>query len=113
MTTFVLRTEDDDDLGFLMFADHEGEWPPPGINDCTISGFAFDPDVLRSPRGEWVMDHKHEEYRAAVSYTETTMTVEFDTPDGWSFRLTSNEEDGSSWTLTRAGEVLEGTGEFI
>lgn len=112
MTTFVIRTDDERDLGFLMFAGHDGDWPPAGANDCVFSGFPHDPALLDDPRGRLVMEAKGEEHSAEISYTDEEMTVRIPLPTGWTFDLRSNEA-GNRWTAERAGERIEGTGMFL
>lgn len=112
MTSFVIRTEDEEDLGFLLFASHEGEWPPAGANACIFSGSPNDPSLLDDPRGRFVMEHKGQEWIADVSYTDTEMTVEIDLRAGWAFRLRS-DANGNSWTAVREGETIRGTGMFL
>ena len=112
MTTFVIRTDDERDLGFLMFADHDGDWPPPGAHDCIFSGFPHDPDLIDDPRGRFVMDHKNEERSAEVSYADDEMTVRIGLPTGWTFELRSNA-DGNRWTAKRGETSVGGTGLFL
>lgn len=112
MTSFVIRTDDEEDLGFLLFANHEGEWPPVGANDCAFSGFPFDPALLDDPRARFVIDHRGEHCIADVSYTDTEMTVQIVLATGWTFNLRSNAE-GNAWTAVREGETLQGTGMFL
>ncbi|MCC7253202.1 hypothetical protein [Hyphomicrobium sp.] len=112
MTSFVIRTEDEEDLGFLLFASHDGEWPPAGANECIFGGFPNDPSLLDDPRGRFVVDHKGQEWIADVSYTDAEMTVQINLRTGWTFHLRSNAE-GNSWTAVRDGETLHGTGLFL
>lgn len=71
MTNFVIRTEDERDLGFLMFAGHDGDWPPAGRNDCVFMGAPRDPALLDDPRAFFVAEHKGHEWAADVGYTDT------------------------------------------
>lgn len=112
MTTFVIRTDDERDLGFLMFAGHEGDWPPAGTNGCVFSGFPHDASLLDDPRGRFVMDNKGEEQKAELSYTDEEMTVRIALSTGWAFELRSNEE-GNRWTAVRGNETIGGTGMFL
>lgn len=112
MTSFVIRTEDEEDLGFLFFASHDGAWPPAGANACVFSGFANDPSLLDDPRARFVMEHKGQEWVADVRYTNTEMTVQIDLGAGRTFHLRSNAA-GNSWTAVRDGEALRGTGVFL
>lgn len=112
MTTFVIRTEDEDDVGFFMFAKHDGDWPPAGYNNCVFSGFAYDPSLLDDPHAIFVADHKGREWRAKVSYTDDEMTVLVAMDTGWTFTIRSNPE-GNRWTAQREGETLLGAGMFL
>lgn len=112
MTSFVIRTDNEDDLGFLLFADHEEDWPPSGENDCIFTGFPHDPALFDDPRGRFFLEHKHMEWVAEVSYTDAEMTVTIDLGTGWTFELKSNEA-GNSWVANRGDERIRGTGEFV
>lgn len=111
MTSFVIRTEDEEDLGFLLFAAHEGDWPPPGEIGCLFNGFPLDPALLADPRGRLIMDHKGREWPAQVSYSDTEMRVRLDLPDGH-FELRSDAA-GNRWNARRGGEAMAGRGEFL
>lgn len=111
MTSFVIRTEDEDDLGFLLFAAHDGDWPPAGEIGCVFSGFPLDPALLDDPRGRLVMDHKGREWVAQVSYSDREMLIRLDLPDA-RFDLRS-DADGNRWRAVRGGQTLVGTGTFI
>lgn len=112
MTSFVIRTEDEEDLGFLLFAAHDGQWPPSGENECVFNGFPYDPWLLDDPRARFVMEQKGQEWIAAVDYTDRDITVHFNLSAGWVFELCSNES-GNSWTAARDGEAIHGTGMFL
>ncbi|WP_182087205.1 hypothetical protein [Aureimonas sp. ME7] len=112
MTSFVIRTRDEDDLGFLLFAAHEGEWPPAGTIDCVFTGSPHDPSLLDDPRGRFVVTHKDREYSAEIGYTPSEMRVRIDLGDGWLFEIASDEA-GNAWTATRGTERLGGSGLFL
>lgn len=112
MTTFVIRTEDGQDLGFLLFARHEGDWPPAGRIDCVFTGFARDPGLEDDPRGSFVSAHKGREWTAEVTYTPTEMIVGIDLDTGWTFAIHGNE-DGDTWTAEREAQRFEGPGLFL
>lgn len=112
MTTFVIRTEDGRDLGFLMLADHDGDWPPAGRIDCVFSGFPYDPTLLDDPRGLLVMDNKGQEFSAEVSYSGNEMLLCIATATGWAFELRS-DPDGNRWTATRDNMTIDGGGVFL
>lgn len=112
MTSFVIWTEEEEDLGFLGFAHHEGDWPPAGKNDCIFSGFPHNPSLLDDPRSRFVMEHKGREWVADVNYTDTEMTIRIDLDTGWVFALRS-DADGNAWTAVRDGVTLAGTGMFL
>lgn len=112
MATFVIRTEDEQDLGFLLFAGRDGEWPSSGSYDCVFTGFPHDTSLWKDPRGLFVMDHKGPEWDADVSYTETKITVRITLDSGWIFELHSNEA-GNRWFAERDNETISGTGKFL
>jgi hypothetical protein len=112
VTCFVIRTQDDDDIGFLLFAGHEGDWPPSGRIDCVFTGFPHDSTLGDDPHGRFVLAHKHMEWVAEVSYTEEEMTVIVDLSTGWTFELKSNEV-GNNWRARHGDESICGTGEFL
>ncbi|NGN45329.1 hypothetical protein G6N74_30250 [Mesorhizobium sp. CGMCC 1.15528] len=112
VTSFVIWTEDEEDLGFLGFARHDGEWPPAGENECVFSGFPHDPSLLDDPRGRFVMEHKGREWIADVNYTDTEMTVRINLDTGWAFELWSNDK-GNNWKAVREDVTLTGTGMFL
>lgn len=112
MTTFVIRTEEEDDLGFFMFAKYEGDWPPPGSNFCVFNGFPWDPSLSDDPGATFVADHKGREWQAEVSYTDDEMAVLVAMDTGWTFLIKSNP-DGNLWLAQRGDEKLSGTGMFM
>ncbi|WP_145640776.1 hypothetical protein [Neorhizobium alkalisoli] len=112
MTSFAIMTEDEEDLGFILFASHEGDWPPPGPNDCVFNGFPYDPSLLETPEARFVADHKGREWSADFTYTDEEMTVLIDMDTGWTFELKSNA-GGNSWTARKGEETLSGTGQFL
>ncbi len=112
MTSFVIRTEDDEDLGFLLFVKQQGEWPPAGPNECVFSGTPYDSLLLNDPRGRFVTEHNGQEWIAAVNYTDTEITVLIDLDTGWTFELRSNE-DGYRWMAQYEEETIGGKGMFF
>ncbi|WP_414831738.1 hypothetical protein [Afifella sp. YEN Y35] len=112
MTSFVIWTENEEDLGFLMFARHEGEWPPAGRHDCVFTGSPHDPKLLDDPRGLFVAEHKGREWTAEVDYTSEQMTVRIELDAGWVFQIFSSDS-GNIWIAARGAERLEGSGLFI
>lgn len=112
MTSFVIRTEDEEDLGFILFAAHDGEWPPAGENECIFNGAPYDPSLMDDPRGRFVMEQKGREWVAVVDYTDTEMTLRMNLNAGWVFELRSNGS-GNNWTAVRDGETIRGTGLFL
>ncbi len=112
MTTFVFRTDDGDHLGFLLFAKHEGDWPPPGTARCIITGCPFDADLFDDPRAVFILDHKHVEWQAQVSYTEDTFVLRIAMPTGWRLEIVSDPE-GNRWMAERDGERVSGGGVFL
>ncbi|HUG63438.1 MAG TPA: hypothetical protein VMP03_16445, partial [Methylomirabilota bacterium] len=109
VTNFVLRTEDEEDLGFLLFAKHDGEWPPAGENKCVFNGSPFALSLFDDPRSRFIMEHKGREWIADVHYTDMEMTVRINLSTGWTFELRSNE-DGNIWTAVREDETICGVG---
>lgn len=112
MTTFVIRTYDGEDLGFILFANHEGDWPPAGENHCVFQGFPQDQAAGDDPHRRLVLDHKGREWTADIHYTDTEMTVRIALDSGWRMTIISNAE-GNQWTAERDGETIDGTGEFL
>ena len=112
MTCFVIWTDDEEDLGFLMFSAHEGEWPPPGKTDCIFTGSPHDPSLMDDPRARFVTQHKGREWSAEVSYADTQMVVRIDLSAGWRFEILSNAA-GNRWMAEREGEKLHGRGMFL
>ena len=112
MTTFIIRTEDEEDLGFILFAKHSGEWPPPGEIDCVFTGSPHAAALRDDPRGRFVAEHKGREWTADVSYTETQMTVRMALSTEWTFAIVS-DESGNRWQATRKSEQLQGRGVFL
>ena len=112
MTAFALRTEEEEVLGFLLFAKHEGDRPPAGPNDCVLAGGPVKPSLLSDPRASFIRDHKGSEWTAEVSYegSETTVRIAFST--GWNFESRSHD-GGGRWWAERAGKRLEGSGAFV
>ncbi|MGI8397565.1 hypothetical protein ACRYWZ_14390 [Agrobacterium deltaense] len=112
MTNFVIRTDNGEDLGFLLFVECHGGWPPSGLNECVFTGFPRDPRLLDDPCWRFVMEHKEQEWIATVNYTDTEITALIDLGTGWTFELRSSE-DGYNWTAQRKEEVLRGRGMFL
>ncbi|WP_152046413.1 hypothetical protein [Aureimonas psammosilenae] len=112
MTSFVIWTQNEEDLGFLMFAQHDGEWPPAGRHDCMFTGSPRDPQLLNDPRSLFVSQHKGREWMAEVTYTPTDMIVRIDLDTGWIFQIVSNAS-GNTWTAVRDVERLDGLGVFL
>lgn len=112
MTSFAIQTDEDEDLGFILFARHDGDWPPAGKNECIFNGFPYDAALLDDPRGRFVMEQKGQEWIADVSYSATEMLVRIDLSTGWVFELRSTES-GNIWTAVRAGTTIRGTGQFL
>src|SRR5690606_14204560 len=76
MTTLVITTRDDQELGFVLFARHDGMWPPAGTNDCIITPFpASDSSLLDDPAARFVAEHAGKEWVAEIGYGEDEMTV--------------------------------------
>ncbi len=112
MTTFVIMTDEEEDLGFILFAKHDGEWPPAGHNDCVFSGMPHNPALLEDPRGRFVADHKGQEHVALISYTETEMLVRIDVASGWVLEVRS-DANGNEWSATKGDTKMTGTGLFL
>lgn len=112
MTTFVIRTEEEQDLGFLLFARRDSDWPSAGSYDCIFTGFPRDTSLWEDARGLFVMDHKGREWEAEVSYAETERAVRTALDSGWVFELHSNEA-GNYWIAERDNTTVSGTGEFL
>jgi hypothetical protein len=113
MTTLVITTRDDQELGFVLFARHDGMWPPAGTNDCIITPFpASDSSLLDDPAARFVAEHAGKEWVAEIGYGEDEMTVSIAFSTGWTFDLTSGAES-TSWTAMRDGVTLEGAGFFL
>lgn len=109
---FVIRTENEDDLGFFLFAAHEGDWPPAGLNDCVFSGFPYDPALLNDPRANFIAGHKKRDWQAEVDYNDEEMTVLVAMDTGWTFAIKSNPA-GNRWIAQRGDERLSGAGMFL
>lgn len=112
MTTFAIWTDEEEDLGFILFAKHDGDWPPAGNNDCVFSGAPYDPALLDDPRARFVSDHKGKENVAMISYTDTEMLVRIDLDTGWVFEIRS-DANGNKWFATQGGTKIEGSGLFL
>ena len=112
MATFVIKTVGNQDLGFLLIASGEGDWPSAGWYDCIFTGFPADTSLWDDPRGLFVMDHKGQEWKADVSHADTQMTVRIAFDSGWTFELHSNHA-GNRWFAEGDGNIIFGTGEFL
>lgn len=112
MTTFILRTEDEQDLGFVLFANHPGEWPPPGAINCVFMGLPQATALRDDPRGRFVAEHEKREWTADVNYANTQMMVRIALDTGWQLEIISEESD-NRWQATRKSEQIQGLGMFI
>ncbi|MDG6094494.1 hypothetical protein LOC54_05095 [Acetobacter sp. AN02] len=112
MSSFIIRTEDGRDLGFLLFAGSKDRRPSSGKHDCIFMGIPFDASLLDDPGSHFITEHKGREWSADVSYAGTEMTAVISLDTGWTFHLLGHEED-ARWTARHGGDVLEGTGLFL
>lgn len=112
MTSFVIMTDDDENLGFILFASHDGEWPPAGPNDVVFAGAPQNPALNSDPAALFVAERKGREHRAEISYSDTEMQLRIAFDDGFVFTLLSDEQ-GNSWTAVNNETKLQGTGLFL
>lgn len=112
MTTFVIRTREEDDLAFLLFANHDGDWPPAGRNNVMFTSLPFGAGLGDELPGAFVNAHKGQEWIADVGYAEDAMTVRIAFGSGWTFELVSGT-NGNSWRAVRGSESIQGTGIFL
>lgn len=105
MTTFVIRTEDEEDLGFILFATHSGEWPPLGSIECVFMDAPRDAALLDDPRARLIAEHKGQEWTAEVSYTSAHMMVTIDLSTEWRLEVIS-DESGTRWQARQRNEHL-------
>lgn len=112
MTAFVVRTEVDEDVGFLLFARHAGEWPPAGPIDCQFTGAPADAALLDGAHARFLEACKGREWTAVVAYADEAMTVEIDLGGCRRFALRS-DVDGNTWSGRGEDGPLRGTGTFL
>ena len=112
MTTFVIRNEDEEDLGFILFAKHSGEWPPPGSIDCVFMDAPRGAALLHDPGVRLIAEHKGREWTAEVIYTSTHMIVRIDLSTDWRFEVIS-DEISTRWQARQRNEHLQGLGMLL
>ena len=97
MPTIVLKTSNDELLGFMLIAGDDPIISGPNERHCVFTGVPRDPSLFELPASELLQANKNQEFVLTLEFAESVTELSVSLSDVLSFCATVAETKDGSW----------------